>query len=124
MTAAPERSTQQRLDALVHANEVRSYRSDLKAKIAQARMNADEVLVSGDPLLATMRVDDLIKAVPGLGPRKADYMFRRYEISPSKTIAGLTSRQRGTLLVLLRKHRDGSNLYRERRRARGDGGPA
>lgn len=120
---APERSLQQRLDALLYANEVRSYRKDVKAKITSARLNADEVLVSGDPLLATMCVEDLVIAVPGLGRRKADYMFRRYGISPSKTIAGLSDRQRGTLLVLLREHRAGSRLYWARR-ARRDGRPA
>jgi hypothetical protein len=116
----PDRSLQQRLDALEKANTVRTYRAELKKDIAAAREDADAVLVSSDPLLATMKVGDLLLAVPGLGRVKVNYLFRRLGISPSKTVGGLSPRQRGQLLVALRSHRGRSNLYRARREALGE----
>ena len=115
MTPAPDRSTQQRLDALEQANLVRTYRAQLKRDLYAARVDADEVLVSGDPFLETMKAWDLLLAVPGLGRVKLDKWFRRNDISPSKTIGGLSPRQRGRLVVLLRSYRATSNTYRRRR---------
>lgn len=112
----PDRSLQQRLDALRHANEVRSYRAQLKRDVAGCRVDADDVLVSGDPLVATMRALDLVGAVPGLGKVKTDVLFRKSGISPSKTIGGLSARQRARLLVFLRQYRTGSPTYARRKR--------
>jgi hypothetical protein len=111
----PDRSLQQRLDALQLANTVRTYRAQLKVDIAEAREDADAVLVSGDRLVDTMKVEELLLAVPGIGHVKVNQVFRRYGISPSKTIGGLSPRQRAQLLVVLRSHRARSNLYAARK---------
>jgi hypothetical protein len=113
--SVPQRSRQQQLDALRRANEIRVFRADLKEKIGNARRDADEVLVSGDERLATMYVEELLRAVPGLGKVRIRQWFFRHQISPSKTIGGLSSRQRGALLVLLREHRSASNVYAKRK---------
>lgn len=115
MTPAPDRTTRQRLDALEQANLVRTYRAQLKRDLYAARVDADAVLVSDDPFLETMKAWDLLLAVPGLGRVKLDKWFRRNDISPSKTIGGLSPRQRGRLVVLLRSYRATSNTYRRRR---------
>lgn len=107
-----DRSLQQRMDALLHANEVRTYRARLKVDIAEARVDADEVLVGGDPRVQTMKVEDLLIAMPGMGKVKADQIFRRYAISHSKTIGGLSPRQRAQLLVVMRAFRARSNRYK------------
>jgi len=83
--------------------------------VGAARVDADAVLVSDDPFLETMKAWDLLLAVPGLGRVKLDKWFRRNDISPSKTIGGLSPRQRGRLVVLLRSYRATSNTYRRRR---------
>jgi len=112
---APERSIAQRRAALLYANEVRSFRAALKVKIAAAEIDADTVLVSRDPRLDSMRVEGLVLAVPGMGRVKCNMLFRKLGISPSKTVAGISPRQRGQLLVALRSHRSRSNLYAARK---------
>jgi len=117
MSPAPDRSLAQRRDALAHANRVRSHRKQLKADLWAARRDPDEVLLSGDPLIATMRVTDILRSTPGVGPVKINNWLRRYGISPSKTVAGLSSRQQAALLVVLRAHRARSNTYAARKAA-------
>jgi hypothetical protein len=113
MTPTPDRSLDQRRAALEVANRTRLYRSKLKADLAAgARQDVDALIVANDPLLRTMHVEDLLRAVPGLGEIKVEQLLRRGGISTSKTIAGLNARQRGFLLVELSQWRE----TRDRRR--------
>lgn len=99
----PERSLQQRREALIRANVIRSYRAKLKRDVTAGRVSfADLVLaVTVDDRLATMKVLDLLLAVPKVGRVKADMAFRRAEVSPSKTLGGLTFRQREELVRIV-----------------------
>lgn len=103
---APDRSHEQRLQALERANEVRAWRAGLKEQIKAERVDPVAVLLA-DPLderLASMRIFDLLLAVPKLGRVKVDRALKRLGISPSKTVAGLSRRQRGEIVLLLRAH--------------------
>lgn len=98
---APERSLTQRMTALQQANEIRSYRAQLKRDMKTGDRRLGEVLEGGDPLLASMKVYELLLAVPAMGRTKVREALIYTRISPSKTVGGLTDRQRRDLLLRL-----------------------
>jgi hypothetical protein len=101
--AAPERSLHQRMDALKRANEIRTRRAQLKRDLKGGRVSIDGLLLTPPDFLATAKVFDLLLAVPKYGRVKANKVLQTCRISPSKTIGGLSERQRTELVSLLRK---------------------
>jgi hypothetical protein len=99
--AAPERSLQQRMDALEEANRIRIYRANMKRDIHAGRRCARAVLEAPMEQVATMKVVDLLLAMPRVGRVKANKVLGRARVSPSKTLGGLTERQRMEVLALL-----------------------
>lgn len=102
----PDRSNAQRLDALERANRIRTYRAELKRKLKTGRVSIGAVLVAGatDERLVTAKVMDVLLATPKIGRVKADKLLRSVRVSPSKTLGGLSNRQRLELLELLGLH--------------------
>jgi hypothetical protein len=98
MTATPTRTPDQRMAALHRANEIRTYRAELKRKIAAGDLDPETVLTRPAPELMTMKVWDLLMAIPAVGRCKADRALRRTRTSPSKTIGGLSPRQRDEII--------------------------
>lgn len=96
---APERSLSQRLAALEKANEVRIARSRIKRQLAAGEKTVHDVLA--DPVCGSMKVYKLLVALPKVGRVKAERALLRAQVSPSKTLAGMTERQRRDLLALL-----------------------
>jgi len=99
----PERSLAQRLDALARANEVRTARAQLKRDLKGGRRSFDELLVDTPDYLQTAKVFDMLLAVPKFGRVKVNKILITCRISPSKTIGGLSERQRTELVELLRR---------------------
>lgn len=99
--AMPERSVEQRMEALGKANRIRSARRVLKADIKGGRTSAREVLRSMPADCWTMKVKDLLLAQPKIGEVKANKMLKACNASPSKTVVGLSPRQRRELIDLL-----------------------
>lgn len=99
--AAPPRSLVQRMAALDRANEIRSYRADLKVRIKAGEQPVRAVLLKPVDELASMKVFDVLLAIPSVGRVKANKILSRSRCSPSKTIGGLSERQRGELVALL-----------------------
>lgn len=104
MAMAPERSLAQRLDALERANDVRSRRRELKAGVRAEASRALVVLREPGPEAETMKVWDLLLALPKVGRVKANKMLSVAKVSPSKTVGGLTDRQRRELLEVVRRY--------------------
>ena len=100
-TQTPERSYQQRMEALRRANDIRSERARLKEKLRMGELNIIDVL--GDPpeCVHTAKVFDLVLAVPKFGRVKAGKLLECCRISSSKTVNGLTYRQRKELIDAL-----------------------
>jgi S13-like protein len=101
--AAPERSLLQRMDALQRANEIRTRRAQLKRDLKAGRVSIHTLLLDPPDFLATAKVFDMLLAVPKYGRVKANKVLQQCRISPSKTIGGLSERQRGELVSLLRR---------------------
>ena len=101
--AAPERSLVQRMEALQRANDIRSRRAQLKRDLKAGRTPIHELLLDPPDYLQTAKVFDLLLAVPKYGRVKVNKILGQCRISPSKTLGGLSERQRGELVVLMRR---------------------
>ena len=99
---APERSLDQRMDALGRANQVRSRRAALKADLKRGATTIADVLVAPPDYLLTAKVVDLLMAAPKCGRVKSAKIMEQCRVSPSKTIGGLSERQRAELLGYFR----------------------
>ena len=96
--AAPERSLTQRMDALRRANEIRTRRATLKRELKAGRTQIHGLLLDPPEYLLTAKVFDLLLAVPKYGRVKVNRILTQCRISPSKTIGGLSQRQRAELV--------------------------
>jgi hypothetical protein len=101
-TAAPERSLNQRMDALQKANAIRSRRAQLKRDLKAGRVSIHTLLLEPPEYLETAKVLDMLLHVPKYGRVKANRILQTCRISPSKTIGGLSARWRAELVGLLR----------------------
>ncbi len=101
--AAPERSLTQRMEALQRANDVRSRRAQLKRALKAGRQQIHELLLHPPESLQSAKVFDLLLAVPKYGRVKVNKILGQCRISPSKTLGGLSERQRGELVTLMRR---------------------
>ena len=97
----PERSRQQRMEALRRANDIRSERARLKESLRNGEIAIDEVLADPPVCVHTAKVLDLVMAAPKYGRVKANRLLERCRVSSSKTVNGLTPRQRKELLDML-----------------------
>src|SRR6201994_3007470 len=102
-TSAPERSLVQRMDALQRANQIRTRRAQLKRDLKGGRVTIHELLLDPPDYVETAKVFDMLLAVPKYGRVKVNKILSQCRISPSKTLGGLSERQRGELVALLRR---------------------
>ena len=100
-SAVPGRTDQQRSEALVRANEVRSARRHLKEQLKQGEVKLAPLIADCPLFLATARISELLLALPRYGPGKVGRLLSACRVNPSKTIAGLTARQRRELVEAL-----------------------
>ena len=100
-SAVPRRTDQQRSEALVRANEVRSARRHLKEQLKQGEVKLAPLIADCPLFLATARINELLLALPRYGPGKVGRLLSACRVNPSKTIAGLTARQRRELVEAL-----------------------
>jgi hypothetical protein len=101
--AAPERSILQRMDALQRANEIRTRRAQLKRDLKAGRVSIQTLLTKPPEYVETAKVFDMLLAVPKYGRVKVNKILGQCRISPSKTIGGLSERQRTELVSMLRR---------------------
>ena len=102
-TATPERSLNQRMDALARANAIRTQRAQLKRDLKGSRISIHQLLDSPPEYVQTAKVFEMLLAVPKYGRVKANKVLVAFRISPSKTICGLSERQRAELVLLLKR---------------------
>ena len=100
---APERSLMQRMEALQRANDIRTRRAQLKRDLKAGRQPIHELLLEPPAYLETAKVFDLLLAVPKYGRVKVNKILAQCRISPSKTIGGLSQRQRTELVDFMRR---------------------
>ena len=101
--AAPERSLDQRMEALRRANDIRSKRAQLKRDLKGGKAKIEQLLLDPPDYVLSAKAFDMILAVPKYGRVKANKILTQCRISPSKTIGGLSERQRAELVQFLRR---------------------
>jgi hypothetical protein len=85
------------MDALRRANEVRALRAQLKRDLKAGTVSIAALLSDPPSCLETAKVFDMLLALPRYGRVKATKTLNSCRISPSKTFAGLSERQRAEL---------------------------
>jgi hypothetical protein len=100
-TQAPVRSPDQRMEALKRANDIRVRRAKLKRDLKLGQVRIDSILREPPDFVATAKVFDMLMAVPKFGRVKATRFLNQARISQSKTVGGLSERQRSELIGLL-----------------------
>jgi hypothetical protein len=91
------------MDALKRANEIRTERARLKRELKAGRVKIHGLLLEPPPHVQTAKVSDLLLAVPKYGRVKVNRVLNHCRISPSKTIGGLSERQRNELVSFLHR---------------------
>ena len=99
----PGRSREQRLRALEQANEVRTARAKLKKELASGKLELVQILADPPACVRTARIRDVLLVVPKIGSVRAGRILAQCRIAHSKTLGGLTDRQRGELINLFRR---------------------
>jgi hypothetical protein len=99
----PTRSLDQRMEALRRANEIRVRRAQLKRDLKAGTVGFGDLVADPPDELLTAKVYDMLLAVPKLGRVKAVRALNQCRISQSKTVGGLSDRQRSELIELFRR---------------------
>jgi len=97
---APKRSLDQRMEALQRANDIRVRRAKLKKDLKVGRAKIEDILSDPPEYVSTAKVFDILMAVPKFGRVKAARFLNQCRISQSKTVGGLSDRQRAELIGL------------------------
>src|SRR5256885_864005 len=122
---APLRSLDQRMEALKRANDIRVRRAQLKKDLKTGSVNIDDILRNPPEYVSTAKVFDILMAVPKFGRVKAARFLNQCRISQSKTVGGLSERQRAELIRLFDRSAAPAGLrhYRHVRRGRAHARP-
>lgn len=103
LVAAPERSLIQRMEALNRANEIRTKRATLKRDLKASKVSIHDLLLEPPEYVHSAKVFDMLLATPKYGRVKVNKVLQLCRISPSKTIGGMSPRQRTELVSMLRR---------------------
>ena len=86
------------MEALKRANDIR-VKKDLKT----GRAKIEKILTNPPEYVETAKVFDMLMAVPKFGRVKAARFLNQARISQSKTVGGLSDRQRSELIGLFNR---------------------
>ena len=100
---APVRSLDQRMEALKRANHIRVQRAQLKKDLKDGQVQIEAILLDPPDWVSTAKVFDMLMAVPKFGRVKAARLLNQCRISQSKTVGGLSERQRAELVGLFHR---------------------
>ena len=96
--ALPTLTPEQRTAALEKAAVARKVRAALKVRLKASGTTLDDVLDDPDEVIGKMKVVAVLEAMPGVGKVRAQRIMERLEISPSRRVRGLGSKQREALV--------------------------
>ena len=91
------------MDALARANQIRVKRAELKRDLKAGRHSIHSLLLNPPEYVETAKVFDMLLAIPKFGRVKAARMLNQCRISQSKTVGGLSDRQRQELIALFNR---------------------
>lgn len=98
-----DKAYQQRLEALKNADHIRLFRSQLKKDLKSGKVDARKILRNSPEEITTMKIVNLLLAIPNLGETRANKILQKYYILPTKKVGKLTDNQREMLVKALTK---------------------
>jgi hypothetical protein len=103
VVTTPERSLEQRREGLEKANTIRFQRALLKKQLKSGEVSIFTLLENPPDFIIMMKLSKLLLSVPKYGDVKVNKILIQCVISPSKTVGGLSPRQKASLVMLLRR---------------------
>lgn len=99
MGLPPKISAEERSAALAKAKESRQLRAIAKSKIKSGELSISDVFhqAQSDPVIAKMRVSEMLASINGVGKIRANLIMERLKISPTRRIQGLGKHQVASL---------------------------
>ena len=87
----PKLSDQQLASARLAATQARRVRAEFKNKVRSGELKVIDALeqASADDVLGQIRVADLLRCIPRIGPKRAVRALEELKISPSRRVRGL-----------------------------------
>lgn len=100
MALPPQLTAEERARALAIAKSSRQERAQVKGEIHRGAISLPQflTLAESNPVLAKMRVAELLESLPGYGKIRAQALMERFDISPTRRVQGLGRHQRAALL--------------------------
>lgn len=99
MPLPPQLSEEQRREALAKAAEARKKRAMVKESLRSGQTNLRELLAkTADGVVGKMKVSSVLEALPGVGKVRARKIMERIEISGTRRMRGLGTKQKDALL--------------------------
>lgn len=97
--ALPKLSKEERDAALKKALKVRKERAKLREDLKKGKVKLSQVLnKSDDQVVGRMKVDALLRSLPGVGKVRSKKIMEKIGISPTRRVQGLGKNQREALL--------------------------
>jgi hypothetical protein len=97
----PGEAHSQRLAALARANQVRSERAELKARVRAGEVGLVGLIAEPPKCLGSASVAEVLLTVPGVGKVRLRRVLDAARLSPAKALGTLTERQRTELIRAL-----------------------
>lgn len=91
------------MEALARANQIRTRRAKEKQLLKSGSSSTIDLLLEPPEHIESMKVLDLLRAAPKIGPVKSKRILNNCRISATKTVGGLSQRQRAELCTWLRR---------------------
>ena len=96
----PTLTPEQRQQALEKAAEARRKRAELKAQLKSGNLSLSTVLgKEEDDTVGKMKVSAVRESMPGVGKVRARKIMEKLDISASRRVRGLGSKQKDALLA-------------------------
>ena len=96
----PTLTPEQRQQALEKAAEARRKRAELKAQLNSGNTSLATVLAKdSDETVGKMKVSSVLESMPGVGKVRARKIMEKLDISASRRVRGLGSKQKDALLA-------------------------
>ncbi|QSB06618.1 integration host factor, actinobacterial type [Natronoglycomyces albus] len=97
----PKLTPEQRTAALEKAAAARKARAELKDKLKSGELSLEDVLkqAENDDIAGKMKVSAVLKALPGIGDKRAMQIMEKLKIADSRRLRGLGEHQRAALLA-------------------------
>jgi hypothetical protein len=96
----PTLTPEQRQQALEKAAEARRKRAELKAQLKSGNTSLATVLNKDeDDTVGKMKVSAVLESMPGVGKVRARKIMEKLDISASRRVRGLGSKQKDALLA-------------------------